>query len=380
MCNTPHCCLPQESGPCLSPSVAAHPLRPATRHRLGGPSPHQQADRPRAHPPPKHHNDESFPTSPCGPTGTPRISRPFKRLSRRGGQVAHVILTRSPLNPPPKKETGPFDLHVLSTPPAFVLSQDQTLQTKPEQPTTNTNPRNQARTGTGPGRTTEAGEKTPTQPDTPQNPPTPTRPRRPTPEPEEQRAPSGKKHAQPPTTQQDGEEPGATRPPRNKHEKAGPSTPNPPPTLDNRWRPGAPHRPPNPEPPATRPPHPRTTAQKNHEEQEQRTTPNPRTKNQADNQNNPQKHRRNPSHPPKPRTQNMTHYRDLKQHTQPMLGRPLDPLRSGKRHPPSYGKRFTAVNLKIIRSRSHSVASARWGPPSTRPSRARMRLAQRRLV
>ena len=54
LCNTPHCCLPQESGPCLSPSVAAHPLRPATRHRLGGPSPHQQADRPRAHPPPKH--------------------------------------------------------------------------------------------------------------------------------------------------------------------------------------------------------------------------------------------------------------------------------------------------------------------------------------
>jgi hypothetical protein len=28
------------------------------------------------------------------------------------------------------KERFPFDLHVLSTPPAFVLSQDQTLQTK----------------------------------------------------------------------------------------------------------------------------------------------------------------------------------------------------------------------------------------------------------
>src|SRR5579875_3775392 len=28
----------------------------------------------------------------------------------------------------------PFDLHVLSTPPAFVLSQDQTLQTKPPTP------------------------------------------------------------------------------------------------------------------------------------------------------------------------------------------------------------------------------------------------------
>ena len=44
----------------------------------------------------------------------------------------------------------------------------------------------------------------------------------------------------------------------------------------------------------------------------------------------------------------MTHYRDLKQHTQPVFGRPFDPLRSGERHPPSYGKRFTAVNLGIL--------------------------------
>src|ERR1700759_1463506 len=34
----------------------------------------------------------------------------------------------------------PFDLHVLSTPPAFVLSQDQTLQKK--NPTTNSSGRN----------------------------------------------------------------------------------------------------------------------------------------------------------------------------------------------------------------------------------------------
>src|SRR6185312_9514262 len=27
--NIPHCCLPKESGPCRSPSVADHPLRPA---------------------------------------------------------------------------------------------------------------------------------------------------------------------------------------------------------------------------------------------------------------------------------------------------------------------------------------------------------------
>ena len=31
----PHCCLPEESGPCLSPSVAGRPLKPATDRRLG---------------------------------------------------------------------------------------------------------------------------------------------------------------------------------------------------------------------------------------------------------------------------------------------------------------------------------------------------------
>ena len=40
----PHWCLPEESGPCLSPSVADHPLRPATDRRLGEPLPHQQAN------------------------------------------------------------------------------------------------------------------------------------------------------------------------------------------------------------------------------------------------------------------------------------------------------------------------------------------------
>ena len=35
-------------GPCLSSHVADHPLRPATRHRLGEPLPHQLADRTQA--------------------------------------------------------------------------------------------------------------------------------------------------------------------------------------------------------------------------------------------------------------------------------------------------------------------------------------------
>jgi hypothetical protein len=38
-----------------------------------------------------------------------------------------VLLTRSPLSPAPKSWFS-LDLHVLSAPPAFVLSQDQTLR------------------------------------------------------------------------------------------------------------------------------------------------------------------------------------------------------------------------------------------------------------
>ena len=62
-----------------------------------------------------------------------------------------MLLTRSPLTHPAKNKADPFDLHVLSTPPAFVLSQDQTLQKNQKQnkPATShhhTHPNNQART------------------------------------------------------------------------------------------------------------------------------------------------------------------------------------------------------------------------------------------
>ena len=56
------------------------------------------------------------------------ISPPFGGLSRSSGQVSHVLLTRSPLGLPEQAPWTSFDLHVLSTPPAFVLSQDQTLR------------------------------------------------------------------------------------------------------------------------------------------------------------------------------------------------------------------------------------------------------------
>ena len=41
-----------------------------------------------------------------------------------------MLLTRSPLRSPVLLRDPPFDLHVLSTPPAFILSQDQTLRKK----------------------------------------------------------------------------------------------------------------------------------------------------------------------------------------------------------------------------------------------------------
>ena len=55
------------------------------------------------------------------------ISSRFQLLSPTERQVAHALLTRSPLTSTPK-DGRPFDLHVLGTPPAFVLSQDQTLK------------------------------------------------------------------------------------------------------------------------------------------------------------------------------------------------------------------------------------------------------------
>ncbi len=45
------------------------------------------------------------------------------------GYVTYLFLTLSPLTIYPiTLQNSPFDLHVLAMPPAFVLSQDQTLQ------------------------------------------------------------------------------------------------------------------------------------------------------------------------------------------------------------------------------------------------------------
>ena len=63
------------------------------------------------------------------------ISSRFQLLSPSVRQVTHALLTRPPLSEtrkfssklPSNQRLSPFDLHVLGTPPAFVLSQDQTL-------------------------------------------------------------------------------------------------------------------------------------------------------------------------------------------------------------------------------------------------------------
>ena len=60
------------------------------------------------------------------------ISSCFQLLPPCLGQIAHALLTRPPLEHfRASSSMSPLDLHVLGTPPAFVLSQDQTLMFNP---------------------------------------------------------------------------------------------------------------------------------------------------------------------------------------------------------------------------------------------------------
>ena len=106
--------------------MADRPLRPATRRCLGRPLPYQLADKPRAHPTAQRY----FLEGPCGPTRSSGINPGFPGLSRSVGQITHVLLTRSPLRHIDglPLQYASFDLHALGAPPAFILSQDQTLQ------------------------------------------------------------------------------------------------------------------------------------------------------------------------------------------------------------------------------------------------------------
>ena len=62
------------------------------------------------------------------------ISTSFPVLFPSKRKVAHALLTRPPLKHlGASSSMSPLDLHVLGTPPAFVLSQDQTLPFNPIQ-------------------------------------------------------------------------------------------------------------------------------------------------------------------------------------------------------------------------------------------------------
>ena len=97
--------------------MADHPLRPATRHRLGRPLPYQLADGPQAIPCLAILADDLYPALLLKVQGPSAITSPFDELWPWQGLVIYVLLTRSPVT-----LAGPHDLHALSTPPAFILS------------------------------------------------------------------------------------------------------------------------------------------------------------------------------------------------------------------------------------------------------------------
>ena len=99
----------------LNPSVADRPLRPATDRRLGELLPHQLANRPQALP--------MALLRALFLAKRMRYCRRFLAGIPHLGVGTHVLLTRPPLT---RIAPCAFDLHVLGTPPAFILSQDQT--------------------------------------------------------------------------------------------------------------------------------------------------------------------------------------------------------------------------------------------------------------
>ncbi len=98
--------------------MADHPLRPATDRCLGGPLPRQLANRTRA--PPSAINLSSQATTAREHI---RYQPKFPWVVPYRGAGSHALLTRAPL-----PIARALDLHVLGLPPAFVLSQDQTLK------------------------------------------------------------------------------------------------------------------------------------------------------------------------------------------------------------------------------------------------------------
>ena len=111
--------------------MAVHSLKPATDRRLGGPLPRQLTNQTRAHPVPPEFF-ALYHAVLCAYAVLAVISNccpPVQgKLPTRYSPVRHSVHTIFL----PKDSVGmsSFDLHVLGTPPAFILSQDQTLMFK----------------------------------------------------------------------------------------------------------------------------------------------------------------------------------------------------------------------------------------------------------
>ena len=101
----------------LNPSVADHPLRPATDRCLGRLLPHQLANQAQAHLVASLRKETLLLRAYA--VLSP-ISRWYSSPQGRYPRVTHPSATHSRLR------KSAFDLHVLGTPPAFILSQDQT--------------------------------------------------------------------------------------------------------------------------------------------------------------------------------------------------------------------------------------------------------------
>ena len=107
--------------------MADHPLRSATDRRLGRPLPHQLANQTQAHPLPinlwplkdvlKWHYEVLITVSSGYPSARGRLPTRYSPVRR-----SHFLKSTEA-----SFKKIPLDLHVLGTPPAFILSQDQTL-------------------------------------------------------------------------------------------------------------------------------------------------------------------------------------------------------------------------------------------------------------
>ena len=93
--------------------MADRPLRPATDRSLGEPLPHQLANQTRAHLQAINLSPKAHPVLATVSSGCPEPGGRFSRVTHPSATELRGV---------------PFDLHVLSIPPAFILSQDQTLR------------------------------------------------------------------------------------------------------------------------------------------------------------------------------------------------------------------------------------------------------------